>query len=77
MNTKRRIELTKAINLLKQARDVIDSILGEELEAYYNMPESLQCSERGETMYGNIKILEQNVSNIDYVQRELSEIIYS
>ena len=44
MNNKRRKEIISVINDIE---DVINTILEEETEAFDNMPENLQCSERG------------------------------
>ena len=43
MNNKRRTELQKVI-------DSLQNVLDDEQSAYDNMPESIQESERGETM---------------------------
>ena len=44
MNNKRRKEIANAI---RQIENVVSSILADEKEAFDNMPESLQESERG------------------------------
>lgn len=44
MNNKRRKEIANAI---RQIENVVSSILADEEEAFDNMPESLQESERG------------------------------
>lgn len=45
MNNKRRKEIANAI---RQIENVVSSILADEEEAFENMPESLQDSERGD-----------------------------
>ena len=47
----------------------------EEQEAFDNMPESLQDSERGQTMYENIDNLESATSDLEDVIMNLQEII--
>lgn len=54
MNNTRRKELRKAIELLERAsaliedaRCIIEDVQSEEEDAYYNMPESIQESEKG------------------------------
>lgn len=54
MNKQRRKELAeaiekleKAIAMLEEAKETVECVTEEEQEAYDNMPESLQCSERG------------------------------
>lgn len=51
MNKERRAKLQKAI-------DLIEDVIGEEQDAYDNMPESLQYSEKGEKMDEGIDSLE-------------------
>lgn len=48
MNNKRRKELKEIIELIDQARLRLEAVADEEEEAYYNLPDSLQESERGE-----------------------------
>ena len=45
MNNKRRKEIA---NTIRQIENVVSSILADEEEAFDNMPESLQGSERGD-----------------------------
>ena len=55
MNKARRKELGKAVELIQQAKELIEQCMDEEQEAYDNLPESLQYGERGMTMeeYGD------------------------
>ena len=48
MNKKRRIRIEKVVSTLEDMSAEISDIMQEEQEAYDNMPESLQYSERGE-----------------------------
>lgn len=50
MNRQRRTELKAVLEALEELRSQIEDIYDREEEAYENMPESLQESERGETM---------------------------
>ena len=50
MNAARRKELSKAIDLIEQAKEIISAVAEEEREAYDNLPEGLQESEMGEKM---------------------------
>ena len=54
MNKTRRKWLEKTIATLEDQKLELESICEEEQEAYDNMPESLQESEKGQTMYENI-----------------------
>lgn len=68
MNAQRRKEIAKAIALIEDAIAILDSVAEEEREAYDNLPESLQYSERGERM-------EECADAIENVSRELTDQI--
>lgn len=70
MNAQRRKEIAKAIALIEDAIAILDSVAEEEREAYDNLPESLQYSERGERM-------EECAEAIENVSSELTDQIYS
>lgn len=65
MNKIRRKEIARAIELMEQAREILESVRDEEQEAYDNMPESLQGSERGEAMDGYIWTIEEVMESLD------------
>lgn len=45
MNKQRRKRLEEAFNMIDQAKDILEEVKGEELEAYDNLPESFQDGE--------------------------------
>lgn len=47
MNKSRRNELSRIADELENLREDLDSVASEERDAYDNLPESLQESERG------------------------------
>lgn len=51
MNTKRRIDLLKIVDLL-------DEVISDEQDAYDNMPEGIQESEKG-------KVMEEGLDNLN------------
>lgn len=53
MNKERRKRLDDVISQLEEIQAEVASIAEEEREAFDNMPESLQCSERGEQVSEN------------------------
>lgn len=55
--------------LLDDLGEELKAIMDEEREAYDNMPENLQLTERGETM-------EENIDAISSVIEELEEFYY-
>lgn len=63
MNKARRKELERAIELLEQAKEIIEAVTEEEQEAYDNLPESIQYGERGEAM-------EEIISDLEYIDIE-------
>lgn len=73
MNKARRKEIARAIELMEQAREILESVMDEEQEAFDNMPESLQSSERGEAMEEYIYTLEETLEALD--TDELQEIV--
>lgn len=73
MNKVRRKELSRVVDLLDQARDLLETIRDEEQEAFDNLPESIQCSERGEAMENCISTMEEMLDYLD--TGELQEIV--
>lgn len=74
MNTNRRKEIAKAIALIEETMHIIDCAAEEEREAYDNLPEGIQYSERGERMEEAAEALESascELSDID----NLNEVI--
>ena len=65
MNAARRKILAKALAMVTEARDLIEEAKCGEEEAYDNMPESLQESERGETMQDYIAAMEDAIMSLE------------
>lgn len=74
MNKQRRQELNDIISELDDLKDRLNSVMEEEQEAYDNMPESLQDSERGEEMQFNVDMLDSIVTDIECVIENINEI---
>lgn len=62
MNDARRKDIEKALDLIYEAKAILETVSEEEQEAFDNLPEGIQNSERGETMEENISILDDAVS---------------
>ena len=75
MNKTRRKWLEKTIATLEDQKLELESICEEEQEVYDNMPESLQESEKGQTMYENIDTLESASSDLEDIISNLEEIL--
>jgi len=75
MNNERRKEIAEAIKLLVKARDayenaatILESCKDEEEEAFENLPEGLQSSDRGETMEQNVEYLQTAIDELDNIE---------
>lgn len=73
MNKARRKEIARAIELMEQAREILEAVMEEEQEAFDNLPENLQSSERGEAMEEYISTLEDSIDALD--TDELQDIV--
>lgn len=75
MNKARRQQLSKAIEMMDELMSLIEQIKNEEQEAFDNMPEGFQTSERGEQMEEYIDTLAEICENIFDFQDQITEII--
>lgn len=75
MNKVRRKKLAEALELLEKAQAIIEEAHDEEEEAFDNLPESLQASERGETMQDYIDRLEEVGDGIQESIDEIGDIV--
>lgn len=71
MNKARRKMIDEALEKLGELHTMIETIRDEEQEAYDNMPEGLQESERGEAMYDAIDALESAMDSCDEIEEYL------
>ena len=65
MNKTRRKELYRIICLIDEARERLEIVRNEEQEAFDNMPEGIQMSERGEQMEEYIGVMEELLDRLD------------
>lgn len=65
MNADKRKELAKTIELMEEAKDIIESISEQEQECFDNLSENLQQSERGQRFEEIASSLSDVVSTID------------
>lgn len=75
MNKQRRKTIEEVIGLLEDAKSTLETITEEEQEAYDNLPEGIQDSERGETMYNNVSEMEEASSTLEDVISQLQDVI--
>lgn len=64
MNNARRKEIEKITADLEAIKERIEALQEEEQDAFDNLPESIQCGERGEKMQSAIDNLEYAADNI-------------
>lgn len=69
MNRERRKRIDTVRDKLEELMEEIEALHDEEAEAYDNLPESLQESERGEAM-------SEAVDNLEIVASSIQEAIY-
>ena len=65
MNKQRRNRIAEALELISQARDILEEVKDEEQGSYENLPESLQYGERGEQMQENVDSLEEFIGYLE------------
>lgn len=75
MKEKRLKVLNDCLTAIQDAHDVLDGVRDEEEEAYDNMPEGLQYSERGDLMQEAIDNLDDAVTSLDDVISYLEDAI--
>lgn len=74
MNNKRRYFLRIVMDRLSTAMCELTEIVTEEEEAYFNMPEGLQESERGQQMESNIDTLNELIEAIETALDEMESM---
>lgn len=75
MNKQRRNVLKAIIVTLEDARELLTNVWDEEQEAFDNMPEGPQESERGDAMQEGIDALEYADSSLEEVIDYINEAI--
>lgn len=73
MNKQRRTEIEAVLNELADLRSRIESIQSDEQDAYDNMPEGLQQSERGQKAEEACSRLEDAVTAFDDIESALND----
>jgi NifU-like protein involved in Fe-S cluster formation len=72
MNEERRKSLTRALDLIEDARNIVDEIKGEEEEAFENLPESMQSGDKGEKAQAAIEALSEAYDALDNAIEHIS-----
>lgn len=74
MNNSRRKDISIAAALIERARAMLEDAANAEQDAFDNMPESLQDSEKGQTMEEVIGVLEEAAQGLETALDELNEL---
>lgn len=74
LNKSRRKKVTEIINLVDQARDILDKIIDEENKAYENLPENFRYSDRGDEIYNNVDDMCEAYSGLLLAKKSLSSM---
>jgi hypothetical protein len=74
MNKDDRKELESALDMLREAHQIIETLAEQEREKYDNMPEGLQNGERGQAISEAADALEESSGHLDDAINRLEEI---
>lgn len=75
MNNDRRKRINRIIDFLECVESDIQELLDEEQEAFDNLPETIQESERGDNMQDAINALQEAVDNAADLQSIIDSLI--
>lgn len=73
MNDDRRKRIDEAMEHISAAREILDAVIAEEQEAFDNLPEGLQNSERGQKMEETVGSLYSVHSDLEDMESLLGE----
>ena len=73
MNNQRRKIINAVIAKLTEAGETIGEVLDEEQDAFDNLPEGIQASDRGDAMETAISVLESALPLFEQLAEELAE----
>ena len=74
MKEERLKTLKRCLNMIQNAHDVLEEVRDEEQDAFDNLPEGLQYSERGEMMEEAIDNLDEAIDYLDDVLSSLGDV---
>lgn len=75
MNKERRQKIDEIVKKLEDIVAELDELMKEELDAFYRLPESIQYSERGESMGAAVDELEDISGKVMILSERLEDII--
>ena len=75
MNKQRRAQLQKVVNMIADARELLEEIRDDEQEAFDNLPIGIQESERGEQMDSYVYLMGEIIDSLDDHECNLTDDI--
>lgn len=75
MNKQRRAELIELTEDLEEIASRLECIQDDEQEAYDNLPESLQCSSKGEKIESYVDMIQDSIDEIRQCASSIMEIV--
>lgn len=73
MNKQRRKEITIALDLIANAKDILECMMCDERNALDHLPDGIRCSDKGEEMEDNVASLEYAFDSIEEIEEELDK----
>ena len=67
MKEERLKTLKRCLNMIQNAHDVLEEVRDEEQDAFDNLPEGLQYSERGDLMQEAVDIIQNLKSTVSFI----------
>lgn len=74
MNKARRKRLGEAFEKIGEVKDILDEVRDEEQDAYDNLPESFQNSERGEEMQNYIEMIDEAYGYLEDAESVVDQV---
>lgn len=74
MNRQRRKKLSKAFDLVSDAKEILEAVKYEEQEALENLPDNFRYGERGEEMQGYIEMIDEAYNYLDDANSVIEQI---
>lgn len=74
MNKIRRNSISKVTNVLREQKDELEMLRGDEQMAYDNLPEGIQMSDRGDEMEEYINMLDEAIDSLEDAIMSIEDI---
>lgn len=75
MNNNRRKQIKEILERVEKAYNDLEALAEEEREAFENLPEGIQDSERGQTIEGYADAIEYAYGDLETVKDQLTAIL--